>query len=129
MPTLLFEAEGNMTQDTNRKFCVDPARSETLCMSGSFLHRSWEISSVPEAQVAGGTGKAQSRNPVIDAGEKSDTPIRPQKLPNKGMLPAEVTEERGVAKGNTEPDSRIPDTEPEPWYVKGSGRCTRSSPP
>jgi hypothetical protein len=31
-------------------------------MSGSFLHRSWEISSVPEAQAAGGAGKAESRN-------------------------------------------------------------------
>jgi hypothetical protein len=70
-------------------------------MSGSFLHRSWEISSVPEPQGTGGTGKAASRNPVINAGEKSDTPIRPEKSPNKGMLPAEAMEERGVAKGNT----------------------------
>src|ERR1035437_5656078 len=90
-----------MTQDANRKPCVDPARSETLGMSGSFLHRSWEISSAPEPQGAGGTGKAESRKPVVYADEKSDTPIRPEKLPNKGMLPAEATEERGVAKGNT----------------------------
>jgi hypothetical protein len=40
MPALLSEAEGNMAQDANRKFCVDPARSETLRMPGSFLHRS-----------------------------------------------------------------------------------------
>jgi len=102
MPTLLSEAEGNMTQDDNRKPCVDPARSETLCTSGSFLHRSWEISSVPESRDPGGAGKAASRNPVINAGEKSDTPIRPEKSPNKGMLPAEAMEERGVAQGNTD---------------------------
>lgn len=100
MPTPLSEAEGNMTQDANRKPCVDPARSETLRMSGSFLHRSWEISSVPESQGAGGAGKATSRNPAVHADEKSDT--RAEKPPNKGMLPAEAAEQRGVAKGNTE---------------------------
>ena len=82
MPTLLCSAKGNMTQNANRKPCVDPARSETLCMSGSFLHRSWEISSAPESQDAGGTGKATSRNPVVHADEKSDTPIRAEKPPN-----------------------------------------------
>jgi len=102
MPTLLCEAEGNMTQDANRKPCVDPARSETLRMSGSFLHRSWEISSVPESHDADGAGKATSRNPAIHADEKSDTPIRAEKPPNKGMLPAEAAEQRGVAKGNTD---------------------------
>jgi hypothetical protein len=56
---------------------------------------------VPEAQAAGGAGKAQSRNPAVYAGEKSDTPIRAEKPPNKGMLPAEAAEQRGVAKGNT----------------------------
>lgn len=101
MPTLLCEAEGNMTQDANRKPCVDPARSETLGMSGSFLHRSWEVSSAPASQGAGGAGKAKSRNPAVNADEKSDTPIRAEKSPNKGMLPAEAAEQRGVAKGNT----------------------------
>jgi len=101
MPTPLSEAEGNMTQDDNRKTCVDPARSETLRMSGSFLHRSWEISSAPEPQGTGGVGKASSHNPAAHADEKSDTPIRAEKPPNKGMLPAEVAEQRGVAKGNT----------------------------
>ena len=108
MPTPLSEAEGNMTQDANRKPRVDPARSETLRMSGSFLHRSWEISSVPGPQGASGAGKATSRNPAIHADEKSDTPIRAEKPPNKGMLPAEAAEQRGVAKGitNQTPASR-----------------------
>lgn len=42
-----------------------------------------------------------NRNPAINATQKSDTPIVPGKPPNKGK-PAEVVEERGVAKGNVE---------------------------
>jgi len=100
MPMLLSEAEGNMGHDVNRKSCSDPTRSKTLSTPGSFLHRSWEISSAPEPLGTGGTGKAKCRNPVVHAGEKSDTPVVPKKLPNKGGNPAEVVEERGVAKGN-----------------------------
>ena|GEM_PF-3046212 len=44
-------------------------------MPGSDLHGSWEISSVPEPQASGGTGKVKSRNPVVNADEKSDTPV------------------------------------------------------
>lgn len=47
MPTLLSEAEGNTKQGANRKSCNGPARSKTPCTPGSFLRRSWEISSVP----------------------------------------------------------------------------------
>lgn len=54
---------------------------------------------MPASGDAGGTGKAQSHNPVVYAGEKSDTPVVPKKLSNKGK-PAEAVEERGVAKGN-----------------------------
>ena len=93
-------SEGNTEHDVKRKPCFDPARSETLSMSGSDLHGSWEISSVPEPRGAGGTGKAQSRNPVAHAGEKSDTPVVPEKSSNKGDDPAETVEGRGVAKGN-----------------------------
>jgi len=89
-----------MKHDVNRKTCFDPARSETLSMLGGDLHGSWEISSVPEPRGAGGTGKAQSRNPVAHAGEKSDTPVVPKKPSNKGDDPAEMVEERSVAKGN-----------------------------
>ena len=100
MPTLLSEAEGNMVHDDNRKSCTDPTRSETLCMSGSLSHGSSEISSASGAIWPDGAGKVNDRNPAIDAGEKSDTPIVPKKLPNKGDDPAEVMEGRGVAKGN-----------------------------
>jgi len=57
MPTPLSEAEGNTEQGVNRKSCNDPARSETLSMSGSLLHRSWEVSSVPVSEGAGGGGE------------------------------------------------------------------------
>ena|GEM_PF-3597248 len=100
MPTLLSEAEGNTRHGDNRKSCTDPARSESLRMSGSLLHGSREVSFVP-AQ-AGRTGKAKSRKPVTNADEKSDTPIVPWKPPNKGDDPAEVVEGRGVTKGNAE---------------------------
>jgi hypothetical protein len=71
-------------------------------MSESDLHGSWEISSAPEAKLGtGGAGKAKSRNPVVHAGEKSDASVVPRKPPNKGDDPAEMVEERNVAKGNT----------------------------
>ncbi len=100
MPTLLSEAEGNMVHDDNRKSCIDPTRSETLCMSGSLSHGSSEISSVSGASWPDRAGKVNDRNPAIDADEKSDTSIVPKKLPNKGDNPAEAMEGRGVAKGN-----------------------------
>lgn len=84
MPTLLSEAEGDTEHGVNRKSCSDPARSEPLCMSGSLLYGSWEVSSVPEYGVSGGSGKANSRNPGINTDEKSDTSILPKKSSNNG---------------------------------------------
>ena len=96
--------EGHTQHDTNRKTCCDPARSEKLSMLGSELHASWEISSVPEPQGTGGTGKAQSHNPVAHADEKSDESVVPEKPSNKGKRqsggPAEMVEERDSAKGD-----------------------------
>jgi hypothetical protein len=100
MPTLLSDAEGNTELGVNRKSCNDPARSETLSMSGSLLHRSWEVSSAPSLKSGGGAGKAHGRNPVNNAGEKSDAPILPRKPPNEGVHPEEAVEGRGAAKGN-----------------------------
>ena len=100
MPTPLRDAEGNMVHDDNRKLCIDPTRSETLCMSGSLLHGSSEISSVSGEIWSDGAGKVNDRNPAINADEKSDTPIVLKKPSNKGVFPAEVVEGRGVAKGN-----------------------------
>ena len=39
---------------------------------------------MPEAPESGGTGKAQSHNPVAYADEKSDTFVVPKKPSNKG---------------------------------------------
>jgi len=99
MPTESTISEGNTGHGINRKSCSDPAQSETLRMSGSDLHRSWEVSAVPGVELPGGTEKVIDHKSVIDVAEKSDTPVVPKKPPNKGK-PAEVVEERGVAKGN-----------------------------
>ena len=98
MPTLLSEAEGNTVHGVNRKPCPDPAWS--VCMPGSLSYGSSEISSVSSANGLDGTGKVVDHNPVVNADEKSDTPIVPQMLPNKGVEPAEATEGRGVIGGN-----------------------------
>ena len=101
MPMLLSEAEGNTEHGVIRQSCSDPARSETLCTSGSPSHRNWEISAAPGAQAPGGVGKAKSRNPAVHVAEKSDTSVVPEKPSNKGPGPAEMVEERDVVKGNT----------------------------
>jgi len=114
MLTELTILESNMGYGDNRKSCSDPARSETLRMSGSDLHRSWEVSAMSGAATPpDGAGKVEDRNPVIHIAEKSDTSIIPKKPPNKGQ-PAEAVEGRGVAKGNAgeAPAGRTPSLEP-----------------
>lgn len=104
MPMLLNEAEGNTEHDITRQSYPDPARSKTLCTPGSFFQESREISSAPEPAASGGTGKVKSRHPVVYADEKSDAPVVPKKPSNKKDVPAEVVEERGVAKRNAHKD-------------------------
>lgn len=113
MPTQSIDAEGNTGYGANRQSYFDPARSETLCMLGSNLHRSWEISTAPTEQSGRGR-EGGSHNAAIDAVEKSDTPVVPKKLPNKRKL-AEAMEERGVAKGNAQqtPSNRTQSRESE----------------
>jgi RNA-directed DNA polymerase len=100
MPTELRITEGNTGYGDNRKSYHDPARSETLRMPGSFLHRNWEISSVSGSCGPDGAGKVIDRNLAIYADEKSDTSIVPKKPPNKGYYPAEGVEGRDVTSGN-----------------------------
>lgn len=114
--------EGNTRQGATREPCCDPARSETMGMPGSYLHRSWEVSTAPGGILSGGAGKG-SRNPAIHTAEKSDAPIVPEKPPNKGKPPlslgagsAEAVEGRGAAKGNA----------PDPPAGRTPGRATAS---
>jgi len=88
-------------------------------MSGSYSHRSWEISPVPDGIVSVGATKG-NRNAAIHAGEKSDAPIIPKKPPNKEQTQqllwvnsAEAVEGRGAAKGNAveSPACRTPSRE------------------
>ena len=74
MPTPYPLVEGNTQQGATREPRCDPARSETLSMSGSCLHRSWEVSSVPDGVLSGGAEKG-NRNSAVYAVEKSDAPI------------------------------------------------------
>ena len=92
--TLVCQAESNMRHNDNRKPWISPSPPATLCTPGSTFCRSWEVSSVPDGTMSGGTGKG-NRNPVIYADEKSDIPIVPTKLPNNGCCPAEAMEGRG----------------------------------
>ena len=125
MPTELQFSEGNTGHGDNRKSCTDPTRSETLRMSGSDLHGSWEISAAP-ALLAGGTGKVEDRNPVIHVVEKSDTPIVPRKPSNKGES-AEAVEGRGVAEGNAgeTPAGRTQSREPASKGLEGIREAAR----
>jgi RNA-directed DNA polymerase len=80
---------------------------------GFLLHNGWWLTNhdtgwhdkkdgVYLALRPGRAGKVKDRNPAIDADEKSDTLIVPKKPLNKGKLPAEMVEGRGVAKGNAD---------------------------
>jgi hypothetical protein len=47
VPTLLSNAEGNITGGAIRKSAVDPARSENLCMYGISMRENREIPRSP----------------------------------------------------------------------------------
>ncbi len=59
--TVLCEREGNTMDVRNGEHVLDPARSETLCMYGSFLHGNREIpwSPTPRWWGAGRAGKTE----------------------------------------------------------------------
>ena len=101
MPTEFHFSEGNTVHGVRCEPCDDPARSETLRMSGSLLHRNWEISSASGAVCPDGAGKATSRKPAVYVDEKSDASVLPEMSPNKRRMPAEAMEGRDAAKGNT----------------------------
>ena len=106
-PTLLSEAEGHTDEGVTREPLEGPARSETLSMRRRSPNRNCEISPVPVEQLAGGSGKANGRNPGVHAGEKSDACVVPMKDPNNraagNVVMAEGLEGRRAAKGNAEP--------------------------
>src|SRR3546814_21120290 len=94
MPMLLSEAEGNTEHGVIRQSCSDPARSETLCTSGSPSPRNWEISAAPGAQAPDGAGKANSRTPAVYVAATSDKSVVSEKPLNKGPRPAEMVWEK-----------------------------------
>lgn len=68
-------------------------------MSGSLLHRSWEISST-SAEAADGAAKANGHTAVVNVEEKSDACEVPLKPSNKHGACAETVEGRRAANGN-----------------------------
>ena len=128
MPTEFHFSEGNTAHDVRCESCEDPARSETLRMSGSFLHRNWEISSASGAVCPDGAGKATGHNPAVNADEKSDASVLPEKSPNKGFITAEAMEGRGAAEGNTRKPP-APRTQSRTGASMGLDWCTRGRTP
>jgi len=53
VPTLLSNAEGNITGGVMRESPVDPARSENLCMYGISMRENREIPRSPVRLMAG----------------------------------------------------------------------------
>ncbi len=60
VPTLSKRAEGHTTGSARRELPGDPARSENLCMYGTFMRENREVprSSAGRGRVAGRSGKA-----------------------------------------------------------------------
>ena len=77
MPMLLSEAEGNTEHGVIRQSCSDPARSETLCTSGSPSHRNWEISAAPGAQPPGAEQERPKAVTLLSTPPRSRIPDRP----------------------------------------------------
>jgi hypothetical protein len=62
VPTLSKCAEGNIVGSVMRELPTDPARSENLCMRGTFMRENREIPCSPVAvdRVVGRSGKAEA---------------------------------------------------------------------
>lgn len=81
------------------------------------MHENRETSYAP-VDEAGQSGKAQSRNPGLHAGEESDRGVVPVKPPNMGTrVPAEVAEGRPRPKEN--------DVEPHTSPTPGGKRVSQ----
>ncbi len=123
-PTLLSEAEGYTERGATRQPRSGPARSKTLSMPGSLLHRSWEVSSPPDGISSGAARKARSQNLAIDADEKSDTFVVPRKSSNKRYDYCGDHGGKERSQGEHRPGPRAPDTEPDQLRVDGTERRT-----
>jgi len=70
-PTLLSEAEGNTVHCAKASNVPVPRGRQKPGTLGSFLHRSWEISSA-SVDATDGAAKAKGHTAVIAVEEKSD---------------------------------------------------------
>jgi len=103
-PTSWTEAEGNIDRSDSASSGAGPAWSENQCMHGSSTSGNREVPGSPgEDGQPGREGKAECRTPLTNDHGKSDSPIVPEKRPNKAPKgAAEAVEGRGLAKGNAE---------------------------
>src|SRR5438477_289773 len=81
----------------------DPTASKTLRMHGNTSHANREIPGSPAGAESGGAQReVQGPTPLMHEAGKSDSPIRPKKVANKGRKrAAESLEERGLAERNS----------------------------
>jgi hypothetical protein len=61
VPSLLYNAEGNIAGGVIRESPVDPARSENLCMYGIFMRENREIPRSSVRVMAGRTAQGTLR--------------------------------------------------------------------
>jgi len=81
----------------------DPTASKTLRMHGNTSHANREIPGSPAGAESGGAQReVQGPTPLMHEAGKSDSPIVPKKVANKGRKrAAESLEERGLAERNS----------------------------
>ena len=108
VPTLLQKRKATSSAALSRA-AVDPARSENPGMHGISMRENREIPSLarPADRRVGPLREGRGRKPEMHERGKSDSPVVPAKPPNNAGRPAaEVVEERGLAKGNTDDKTR-----------------------
>lgn len=109
---LFIQREADLVMARGRRNCarrpgearVAPARSENLCMWGSFSHGNRETSvSAGRGDPPGPRCESSGSTTAMDGAEESDRPIVSEKQANKAGLrypAAEPVEKRGLAKGS-----------------------------
>ncbi len=91
-----------------REPLADPARSKNLSMHGTSMRENRETPRPPDQLIRGGTlREGQWPKPEMHGRGESDRSVLPAKAPNNAGQPAaEASEERDLAKGNTDSETR-----------------------
>ena len=105
---VVLNTEGNTGGVAIHKTPQGPARSKNHGMYGTSVRENREVPRSLDRLIPGGPlREGQGHNPEMDDRGNSDNPVAPARPPNKAGEPvAEVVEERGLAKGNTDRPTR-----------------------